>query len=97
MTPDKNKILLTIRKNIIELSKKYSVTRIGIFGSIARDQATSKSDIDIVVEMEPDLFKRASLKYELENLLGTNVDVIRYSNRMNPHLKKRIDLEALYV
>jgi len=42
---------------------KYGVTKIGIFGSLARDQAGHDSDIDIVVEMYPDLFRRVCLKY----------------------------------
>ncbi|MDH4200025.1 MAG: nucleotidyltransferase family protein [Spirochaetia bacterium] len=97
MIPDKNSVISLIKKNLNELTKKYAITRIGIFGSLAREQATEESDIDIVVEMEPDLFKRASLKSELEIILGTKVDVIRYSQRMNPHLKQRIDREVLYV
>lgn len=97
MIPDKNVVIFLIKKNISELSQKYSITRIGIFGSLARDQATESSDIDVVVEMEPDLFKRASLKFELEIILNSKVDVIRYSKKMNPQLKQRIDHEALYV
>jgi hypothetical protein len=97
MIPDKNSVIALIKKNLNELTKKYAITRIGIFGSLAREQATEESDIDIVVEMEPDLFKRASLKSELETILGTRVDVIRYSQRMNPYLKQRIDREVLYV
>jgi uncharacterized protein len=80
-----------------ELRVKYGVTKIGIFGSVARDQAGPDSDIDIVVEMYPDLFKRVCLKMELEFLLGKKVDVVRYRKRMNWFLKKRIDNEGLYV
>jgi predicted nucleotidyltransferase len=79
------------------LREKNGVTKIGIFGSIARDQAGHDSDIDIVVEIYPDLFKRISLKNELESILGKKVDVVRYRNRMNSFLKKRIDKEWLYV
>ena len=97
MIPDKNSVIFLIKKNLNELTKKYAITRIGIFGSLAREQANEGSDIDIVVEMEPDLFKRASVKSELETILDSKVDVIRYSRRMNPHLKERIDREVLYV
>ena len=47
--------------------------------------------------MKPDLFKRAALQQELGDILKSSVDVTRYSERMNPALKKRIDREALYV
>lgn len=55
------------------------------------------SDVDIVVEMKPDLLKRSALRQELEEMLNSPVDVIRYSKHMNPLLKQRIDREALYV
>jgi len=97
MSPDRKTIIAVVSTLKAELMAKYDISRIGIFGSIARDEATEDSDVDIVVEMEPDLFKRAALKSELEELLQRNVDVVRYSLRMNPHLKQRIDKEALYV
>lgn len=80
-----------------ELEQRYGVTRIGVFGSVARNEAHSDSDIDIVIEMAPDLLKRASLKAELELFFGKNVDVVRYWHGMNRFLKTRIDREAVYV
>ena len=74
-----------------ELEERYGVTRLGIFGSVAR------SDVDVVVEMSPDLFGRVRLKEELETILGTKVDLVRYWRRMNHYLKRRIDREAHYV
>jgi len=97
MSPDRSAIIAVISKFKAGLMVKYAISRIGIFGSVARGEATEVSDIDIVVEMVPDLFKRAALKSELEELLHSNVDVVRYSKRMNPYLKQRIDRDALYV
>jgi predicted nucleotidyltransferase len=97
MSPDGSAIIAVISKFKSGLMVKYALSRIGIFGSVARREAGEESDIDIVVEMEPDLFKRAALKSELEELLHRSVDVVRYSKRMNPSLKQRIDRDALYV
>lgn len=80
-----------------ELEQRYGITRIGVFGSVARNEAHSGSDIDIVIEMAPDLLKRASLKVELELFFGKNVDVVRYWHGMNRFLKTRIDRDAVYV
>lgn len=77
--------------------KQYGVTRIGIFGSMVRNEADDHSDLDIVVEMQPNLFNRAKLKSDLELFFGKKVDVVRYWHGMNGFLKKRIDAEALYV
>jgi uncharacterized protein len=97
MKSDRKRILATLAQISPLLRVKYGVTKIGIFGSVARGQAGHDSDIDIVVEMYPDLFKRVCLKNELESILGKKVDVVRYRNRMNSFLKKRIDKEGLYV
>ncbi|HQX76002.1 MAG TPA: nucleotidyltransferase domain-containing protein [Thermoflexales bacterium] len=58
---------------------RFGVTRLGIFGSVARGDANNQSDIDVVVEMAPNLFLRAALKVELESLLHHPVDVVRFS------------------
>ena len=80
-----------------EFEGRYGITRLGIFGSVARDEAVDNSDVDVVVEMAPDMFARANLKEELETILGAKVDVVRYWQRMNLDLKNRIDREARYV
>ena len=92
-----NDVIEKLRHLKPELKKRYGVTCIGIFGSVARNEAQSGSDIDIVVDMAPDLLKRVSLKAELELLFGKKVDVVRYWHGMNYYLKARIDQEAVYV
>ncbi|MBL8537542.1 MAG: nucleotidyltransferase family protein [Hyphomonadaceae bacterium] len=69
------------------------VSRIALFGSYARDQATADSDIDIVVEFAPgcapDLFSFAGLKLELERRLGCAVDLFT-PDSLHPKLRDRI-------
>jgi len=79
-------------------AKEFGITRIGIFGSLARGEATDASDVDVVVELErPDLLLLVGIKQELEELLQRPVDVIHYREHMNPFLKKRILRDAIYV
>ncbi|MBW1759326.1 MAG: nucleotidyltransferase domain-containing protein [Deltaproteobacteria bacterium] len=93
----RERALSELREHKQEL-KKYGVTKLGIFGSVARDEAREESDVDVVVKLKtPDLFLMVDLKEKLESILGTKVDLIRYSKRMNQFLKNRIDKEALYV
>jgi hypothetical protein len=60
-----------------ELEKKYGITKIGLFGSYARDEATSESDIDIAVEIESENKFRSffGLKYFIEDGLHHQVDL----------------------
>ena len=93
----KDEALNILRDHKQELVRRYSIKKVGIFGSMAKNAADSESDIDVVVEMEPDLFLAVQLKEELEELFGNKVDLIRYWKRMNHYLRQRIDKEALYV
>ena len=87
-----------LREHKQELAEKYGVTRIGIFGSVARDEATEESDMDVVVEMsKPDLFLMVHIKEMLESVMHCPVDIVRYRDRMNAFLRRRIDAEAVYV
>lgn len=77
---------------------KYGIENIGIFGSVARDEATELSDIDICIQTKiPDIFMLVHIKEELQNIFHKSVDIVRLRDRMNPYLKKRIDKEAIYV
>ena len=94
---DREYILDELRGLKSELRDRYEVSKIGIFGSVARNEANETSDVDIVVDMEPNILKRVNLKIELEQKFGRKVDVIRYWYGMNKYLKARIDREAIYA
>ncbi len=99
----KNKLQRSEVLRILGLHKelfktRYGVINLGIFGSVARDEAGEASDVDVVVEMQaPDLFFMVHIKEELEEALGCAVDIVHYRNRMNTFLKKRIKRDAVYV
>jgi uncharacterized protein len=97
MTIANKKVFDTLSKVFPELKQKYGISKIGVFGSVARSQDNIESDVDIIVEMHPDLFKRICLKNELESILGKKVDVVRYWKGMNKFLKQHIDQEGIYV
>ena len=81
-----------------EKYKQYGIDVLGIFGSFARDEASSTSDVDIVIQTQkPDMFALVHIKEELQVLLNRTVDIVRLRPRMNPYLKKRIEQEAIYV
>jgi predicted nucleotidyltransferase len=77
---------------------EYDIARIGLFGSTARGVMHEGSDVDIVVVLtKPSMFNLIAIKQDLEGQLDCRVDLVRYRERMNPFLKKRIDREAVYV
>jgi len=77
---------------------KYGIEQIGIFGSVARDEAKANSDVDICLKTKvADMFMLVHIKEELSKLFAADVDIVRLREKMNPFLKKRIHNEAIYV
>jgi len=83
-----------------EVSRKYRVNEIGIFGSFVRGEQKNRSDIDILVEFEPrnipGLLKLIEMEMYLEKLLRKKVDVVIKSG-IRTELKKGILKEVVYI
>jgi uncharacterized protein len=62
-----------------------------------REESREGSDVDVVVDMPPDLFAMVHLKEQLEKAFQAQVDLVRYRKQMDAFLKQRIDNEAEYV
>lgn len=88
------KILSKHKRDLIELGVKS----LSLFGSVARNEGTAKSDIDILVDFDPrkGLFFFIELKEYLEKLLKRDVDLVT-KRALHPALKKRILSEAKHV
>ena len=81
-----------------ELAGKFSVKKIGIFGSWVRDEQKKKSDIDLLVELkEPvSLLGIVRLENHISELLGAKVDLVPKKD-IRPELKEIILNEAVYI
>ena len=76
----------------------YGISRIVIFGSVARGVQPEGSDVDICVDLEvPSIFSLVHIKEELKQLFGCLVDVVRIQQNMEALLKKDIIEEGIYV
>ncbi len=91
-------ILAILRDFKQNFAEKYGILEIGVFGSIARDEAREDSDIDICIKTKtPDPFKLVHIKEEIESRVRKHVDIVRMREKMNPFLKERIEKEGVYV
>lgn len=68
-----------------------------LFGSVARNEQTESSDVDIIVDMEPNLLLQVGLKQYLEEKLGCNVDVIRHHRGMDQFFLNQINNDGVVV
>lgn len=64
------------RRRIQALAERHGATNVRIFGSFARNEATPKSDVDLLVDFRTGhRWERVDLARELEELLGRKVDI----------------------
>ena len=80
------------------MAERFGVQSLALFGSVARDEATAKSDVDLLVEFNRPVgyFGLFALQDYLEQLLGCPVD-IGTPDSLKPYLRERIQGELLRV
>lgn len=70
--------LRLVREAVLDVAARRGARAVRVFGSVARGEATAASDVDLLVEFEPgrSLLDQVHLIADLEELLGTRVDVV---------------------
>lgn len=93
----RNEYINLLQTSASLLKERFGVRSLRLFGSVARNEQNENSDVDVCVDMQPNLFLRIEMKDYLEQLLGCPVDVIREHKNMNAFLKTQIDKDGIYV
>lgn len=92
-----DEILATLRRVGPELARRFTVSKIGLFGSWSRGEAKPTSDIDILVDLEQPTFDHfMDLKFCLEELFGRRVDLVT-TTALRPALRKLVLRETRYA
>lgn len=91
-----------LRKQLLAFKKQrgaeFQLTALGYFGSYARGEANSESDVDIVFETtHPNLWMTSIMRQDLEEWLDRPVDLIRLHRHLRPAFRARLEREAVYV
>jgi uncharacterized protein len=90
-----------IKKVAMPACQEFKVKRLDLFGSFARGEHMTESDIDLLVEFEePDLHpsKRFfGLLHHLEDALGCEVDLLTVSSLSNPYFRRRVLKERMNI
>lgn len=84
------------RKEILRIARAHGATRVRVFGSFARGTARESSDIDFLIDLEPErhLLDLAAIKVELEDLLGREVDVLTEAG-VSRYIRQEVMREAI--
>jgi uncharacterized protein len=93
---DLQTLLKQKREQILQTAAHYGAYDVRVFGSVARGEADAASDIDLLVKLEPgrSLMDLGGLLYDLQNLLGTEVDVVTEKG-LRPRLREQVIREAI--
>jgi hypothetical protein len=80
-----------------DLQERFRVRNLALFGSYARNQQTERSDVDILVEVDPSIgLGFVSLAEELERRLQERVDLVS-SRAVRPNRRRFIEPDLIYV
>lgn len=95
---DPAELLRAKREEILATARRNGARNVRVFGSVARGEADSDSDVDLLVDMEPgwSLLDLGGLCYQLEELLGRPVDVVPAEN-LKPRIRDRVLREAVRI
>jgi len=88
--------LLKHKKAILTLAKHHGAKNVRVFGSVVRGDSTEKSDVDILIDVEPEtsLLDLGGLLMDLQDLLRCKVD-IAIARSLKKRLKDRVLKEAV--
>lgn len=95
---NKEVVLRLLKDHVREIRRRFSVQRMCLFGSVARGESVDKSDVDVlVVFRQKATFDRfMDLKFYLEELLGTRVDLVT-DKALRPRVRQAIEGEIVDV
>ena len=95
---NRQRVLELLRRSKPELKARFGVTGLALFGSTARNTASSGSDVDVLVAFEgPATSKRYfGVQFYLEDLLGCPVDLVT-EKALRPELRPYIEKERVNV
>lgn len=83
---------------LIEICRQNDVAQLGLFGSMARGEATEQSDIDLLIEFSArkSLLDLVMLEHKLTDALGRKVDLVTEA-ALSPYLRERILREVRMI
>lgn len=90
------------RERLVEFCERHPILKLSLFGSVLRDDFDEDSDVDVLVELDPEghvgLWEMSAMERELSGLIGRTVD-LRTPQELSKYFRQRVldDAEVHYV
>jgi uncharacterized protein len=91
-----------IRRKAVPILKPY-INRLAVFGSTVRGEATSNSDLDLLIKLKPSgkrpklgLFKLMEIEEALKKKLGREIDLVT-EDSLSPYIRPYVEKEKVVI
>jgi predicted nucleotidyltransferase len=90
------------RHKLYQIAARHGISKVFVFGSVARGESTDISDVDFLVEMDENVsaFGVGAFQYEVQQLLGIQIDVIptfALQNIDDPDFVRSVHADAIAI
>ena len=92
-----NNYISILKDHLPQIQEKFGVIGLSVFGSVARGENGSESDVDIFVDMPPKIFLMSGLKDYIESVLKVSVDLIRKHSHLSSIFLNQLSRDAITI
>ncbi len=96
---ERDEIVSVLRNEVQGVQDRFGVMRMGLFGSVARNEANDTSDIDILIEFDPASVtyrKYLDLETYLQSLFPRKIEIVT-TDGISPYILPYISREVVWV
>ena len=87
----------TLKAHSSELQFLFGISTMRLFGSVAREEHSEDSDIDLFVTMPQKFYNHIAAAQYLEDLLGCHVDLIQDHSNLSPFFRRQIEQDGINI
>ncbi|QXO95396.1 nucleotidyltransferase family protein [Methanospirillum purgamenti] len=96
---ERDEVLSILKREAHDLKDRFGVTNVGLFGSVVRDEAKDSSDLDLLIELDPESItykKYLDLEVYLQSLFPRKIEIVT-TDGVSPYILLYISREVVWV
>lgn len=96
---ERDEVVSILKREVMNIKDRFAVRRMGLFGSVVRKEASDQSDIDILIEFDPEsvsYWKYLDLEQYLQSLFLRKVEIVS-TDGVSPYIMPYISRDVVWV